>query len=373
MQLELSNHRAADGFQPWLNMDKLLSLLRRGSPLSSTTEQLRLLQARPGQLDFGSALAVHQLPSLRAHGIQILQVNLGKVCNQTCRHCHVDAGPDRREQMSRETMAACLRALDSGRIPTLDITGGAPEMHPDFCWLVTSARSLDRHVIDRSNLTILLSPGFEHLPEFLASHRVEIVASLPCYLRENTDCQRGDGVFDKSIEALRLLNSLGYGQPDSGLTLNLVYNPLGPSLPPPQETLEADYHRELAARYEVAFNRLYTITNMPISRFLDDLSATGRLDEYMQLLIDSYNPAAVSGLMCRTMLSVGWDGRLYDCDFNQMLELGLSPDQPQIIDEFDAYRLADRDVVVGQHCFSCTAGAGSSCQGAIAGDSRGAM
>jgi radical SAM/Cys-rich protein len=343
-----------------------LSLLRQGNPLSDPAAQLRLLQLSDSQLRFAHALANDCLAPLRSQGIHVLQVNLGKLCNQTCRHCHVDAGPDRREVMTRETMAACLRALEQGRIPTLDITGGAPEMNPDFCWLVPSARSLGCHVIDRCNLTILTSAGFEHLPEFLANQQVEIVASLPCYLRENVDAQRGDGVFEKSIGAMRQLNALGYGQPDSGLLLNLVYNPLGPTLPPSQEKLETDYHRELVDRYGVVFNRLYTITNMPISRFLDDLSASDRLGEYMQLLIDSYSPAAVAGLMCRTMLSIGWDGRLYDCDFNQMLELGLTDGLPRSIHEFDAELLHRRAIVVGQHCFGCTAGAGSSCQGAIA-------
>jgi radical SAM/Cys-rich protein len=268
--------------------------------------------------------------------------------------------------MSRDTAAACLDVLARCGIPTVDITGGAPEMNPHFRWLVEESRRLGRRVIDRSNLTILTAPGFDDLPEFLAANRVEVVASLPCYLEENCDRQRGGGVFAKSIEALRRLNSLGYGAAEGGLELTLVYNPVGPTLPPPQESLEADYRRELAARYSVVFNRLITITNMPISRFLADLLAAGRYDEYMQKLTDAFNPATIDGLMCRTTLSVDWQGRLYDCDFNQMLELGTQSDVPQTIHDFDFDKLARRRIVTGNHCFGCTAGAGSGCQGQIA-------
>jgi radical SAM/Cys-rich protein len=238
-------------------------------------------------------------------------------------------------------------------------------MNPHFRWLVAEARSLGRQVIDRCNLTILLAPGYEDLPDFLARHRVEVVASLPCYLPSNTDAQRGQGVYEKSIAALRRLNAVGYGRPDSGLVLTLVYNPVGPSLPPPQAGLEADYRRELRARHGVEFNRLYTITNMPISRFLDDLLQTGRLEQYLQKLVAAYNPAAAAGVMCRTTLSVGWDGRLYDCDFNQMLDLELATGLPQHIPDFDPTRLANRRIVTGPHCYGCTAGSGSGCQGAI--------
>jgi radical SAM/Cys-rich protein len=267
--------------------------------------------------------------------------------------------------MSRETAEACIRALAATDIPTLDITGGAPEMNPNFRFLVEEARKLGRHVIDRCNLTILIAPGFDDLPEFLARHRVEIVASLPCYLEENCDRQRGDGVFQRSIKALEQLNELGYGRPESGLILTLVYNPVGPSLPPSQATLEADYRRELHARYGVEFTRLYTITNMPISRFLDDLLRTGKYDTYMETLVEAFNPAAVDGLMCRTMISVDWEGRLFDCDFNQMLDLPVAAQAPQTIHDFDLIRLAGRRIATGQHCFGCTAGAGSSCQGSV--------
>jgi radical SAM/Cys-rich protein len=240
-------------------------------------------------------------------------------------------------------------------------------MNPHFRWLVEEARALGRRVIDRCNLTILLAPRFEDLPDFLARHRVEVVASLPCYSPENTDRQRGDGVFEKSIEALRWLNAVGYGRPGSDLALTLVYNPAGPSLPPPQPALEAAYRDQLATRHGVVFTRLFAITNLPISRFLDDLLASGRLDAYQQELVAAYNPAAAAGVMCRTTLSVGWDGALYDCDFNQMLELGLVGGPPRHIRDFDPASLAARRVATGQHCYGCTAGSGSGCGGAILG------
>jgi radical SAM/Cys-rich protein len=267
--------------------------------------------------------------------------------------------------MSRETLAECLRVLERTDIPTVDITGGAPELNPHFRLFVCEVRKLGRHVIDRCNLTVLVTGGQEDLPEFFARESVEVIASLPCYLEENVDAQRGEGVFERSITALRRLNACGYGQPDSGLVLNLVYNPLGPSLPPPQEKLEADYRRELRARYGVVFNRLYTITNMPISRFLDDLLRRGQYETYLEKLVAAFNPAAAAGVMCRTTLSVDWQGKLYDCDFNQMLDLGLLPDLPQYIRDFDAALLSARRIVTGRHCYGCTAGAGSSCQGAV--------
>jgi radical SAM/Cys-rich protein len=342
----------------------LPTLLRQNHPLAEPAQQLRLL-AGGTHPPFEQTLTRTGLTPLRADGIQVLQVNVGKLCNQTCRHCHVDAGPERREVMSRETMLLCLDVLSRADIATLDITGGAPEMNPHFRWLVAEARKQGRHVIDRCNLTILLAPGYDDVPEFLAEKRVEIVASLPCYSPENTDAQRGDGVFDKSIAALRRLNALGYGRTDSGLILTLVYNPLGPNLPPPQAGLEAAYRRELANRYGIVFNRLYTITNMPISRFLEDLTRAGRHEEYLAKLIAAYNPEAVEGVMCRTTLSVGWDGRLYDCDFNQMLELDLAAGLPRHIRDFDAAALSRRAIVTAPHCYGCTAGSGSGCQGAI--------
>jgi radical SAM/Cys-rich protein len=341
-----------------------LTLLRQGSPLGDPANQRRILGNDPHR-PFEQALADSGLWPLRATGIQVLQVNVGKLCNQTCCHCHVDAGPDRREVMDRETMQLCLDVLAKTNIPTLDVTGGAPEMNPHFRWLVEQARGLGRHVIDRCNLTILLAPHFDDLPEFLARHRVEVVASLPCYLPANTDRQRGEGVFEKSITALRRLNQAGYGRPDSELVLTLVYNPVGPSLPPAQAPLEETYRRELSARYGVTFNRLFTITNMPISRFLDDLIRAGRYAEYMAKLVAAFNSAAAAGVMCRATLSVGWDGRLYDCDFNQMLDLELAPGMPRYVRNFDPELLSGRPIMTGQHCYGCTAGCGSGCQGAI--------
>jgi len=342
-----------------------VSLQRQGNPLSRASAQLDVLATGGRHEPFARALAARGLEPLRADGIEVLQVNLGKLCNQTCRHCHVDAGPDRRELMTRDTMQACLDLLAAAKVSTLDITGGAPEMNPHFRWFVTEAVRLGGRVIDRCNLTILMAPGYTDLPEFLAEHRVEVVASLPCYLAENADAQRGAGVFDRSIAALRRLNALGYGRDGGDLPLTLVYNPVGPTLPPAQPALEAAYRRELKARHGVEFTRLYTITNMPISRFLDDLVRTGRFDDYMDTLVSAFNPAAVAGVMCRTTLSVGWDGGLYDCDFNQMLELGLAPGLPRHVREVDPKAIGRRLIVTGPHCFGCTAGGGSSCQGTI--------
>lgn len=343
-----------------------ITLLREGNPLASAARQVELLE-RSAVKPFDRSLADDRLAPLTASEIRVLQVNVGRLCNQTCRHCHVDAGPERREIMSRETLVACLDVLARTAIPVVDITGGAPEMNPHFRWFVAEVRRLGRHVIDRCNLTILTSPGYEDLAAFLAEHQVEIIASLPCYLEQNTDAQRGAGVFERSIAALRRLNALGYGQIGSPLLLNLVYNPLGPSLPPPQAQLEEAYRRELQERYGVAFHRLYTITNMPISRFLDDLLRQGRFEAYMEKLVASYSVRAVEGLMCRTTLSVDWQGRLFDCDFNQMLDLPLAPELPRTIHEFDTSRLEHRPIVTGRHCYGCTAGAGSSCQGSLVG------
>jgi radical SAM/Cys-rich protein len=341
------------------------TLFRRGHPLSEPSRQLAVLASSGRHKPFARTVAECGLAPLRATGIAVLQINVGKTCNQTCRHCHVDAGPDRREAMSRETMQECLDAVARAGIPAVDITGGAPELNPHFRWLVREARRLGAHVIDRCNLTILLAPGSQDLPEFLARERVEVVASLPCYLAENTDTQRGAGVFDRSIAALRRLNELGYGRPGSGLTLTLVFNPLGPKLPPDQAGLEAAYRRELGSRYGVEFSRLFTIANMPISRFLADLVRSGQYERYMETLVTAFNPAAVAGLMCRTTLSVGWDGRLFDCDFNQMLDLEAAAGQPRRIRDFDLASLRRRPIVTHQHCYGCAAGSGSGCQGAI--------
>lgn len=342
-----------------------LSLLRRGHPLAEPRRQVEVLENGPA-VPFSRTLEDHGWAALRARGIEVLQVNVGKVCNQTCTHCHVDAGPDRRESMSRDTFVACLEVVEKHGIPTVDITGGAPELNPHFRWFVVEVRRLGRKVLDRCNLTVLLTPHQEDLPGFLAAQQVEVIASLPCYLEENTDRQRGEGVYAKSIEALRRLNAAGYGQPGSALQLTLVFNPGGPSLPPDQETLEAAYRKELFERHGVVFHRLIALANMPISRFLDDLVATGRYEAYMGKLAAAFNLQAVAGLMCRTTVSVGWDGRLYDCDFNQMLELATGPGFPRHIREFSA-ALAERPIAIGQHCYGCTAGAGSGCGGAIVG------
>ena len=303
---------------------------------------------------------------LRAAGVESLQVNVGKLCNQTCLHCHVDAGPTRTEIMTRETAEQVVDVLHRYDVPTVDITGGAPELNPNFDYLVTEARALGRHVIDRCNLTVFFVEGRQYLPEFLREHQVEVTASLPCYTEENVEKQRGKGVFTKSIEALRLLNQLGYGQPGTNLRLNLVYNPLGPYLPGPQDSLERAYRQHLGEEHGVVFNHLYTLTNMPISRFLAHLNRSGNYERYMELLVEKFNPSTLDGLMCRSLVSVGWNGTLYDCDFNQMLALPMDHGLPNHIRDFDAVILARREVRTGQHCYGCTAGSGSSCMGSLA-------
>ena len=315
--------------------------------------------------DFGERLAAHGLALGRAARVEVLQLNVGKLCNQACKHCHVDASPRRTEVMSAETTEAVLAAVRLHRFPVVDITGGAPEINPHFRRLVREARAAGARVMVRHNLTVMFEPGQEDLPEFFRDHAVEVVSSLPYFLAQQTDAQRGPGVFEKSIEALRRLNAAGYGAEDGGLLLNLVYNPVGAFLPPAQGSIEADFKRELWKRHGVAFNRLYTITNMPISRFLEYLRRSGNEERYMRKLVESFNPAAVEGLMCRTTLSVDWTGRLYDCDFNQMLDLRVAADLPRHISEFDPARFAAARVATGPHCFGCTAGGGSSCGGAV--------
>jgi len=342
-----------------------LSLLARSNPLASTGEQLRLLATTDACPPFESLMKTAGLSPLHATGITVFQINVGKLCNQTCRHCHVDAGPDRQEIMTRETAELCVKALARTDIPTLDITGGAPELNPNFRWLVEQGRALGRHVMDRCNLSVLLLPSQADLAEFLAQHQVEVIASLPYYRPSQTDAQRGEGVFEKSICALQQLNRLGYGVEGSGLTLNLVHNPVGAFLPPKQEAIEAQFHRELKRSHGVVFNHLYTITNMPISRFLEFLIESGNYDDYMERLANAFNPTAAAGVMCRYTLSVGWDGTLYDCDFNQMLDLPVNHGTPQHIRDFDPARLHSRRIVTGNHCYGCTAGAGSSCGGAV--------
>jgi len=304
---------------------------------------------------------------LKASGIEIFQVNIGKMCNQVCRHCHVDAGPDRKEIMTRETMLLCLEVLANSGIQTVDITGGAPELNPDFRWFVEEISKLEKHIIVRCNLTIILAnKRFHDLPEFFRKHRVEVVSSLPGFPRDRTDRQRGDGVFDDSIKALQLLNAVGYGMEDTDLQLNLVYNPAGAFLPPSQQTLETEYKTELSKNFGIHFNNLYTITNMPISRYLDYLLSSGNYDKYMEKLIAAFNPAAVENVMCRNSVSVGWDGYLYDCDFNQMLDIPVSTIGSQHIRDFDLNIINNRNIEINQHCYGCTAGAGSSCGGTVA-------
>lgn len=310
---------------------------------------------------FASTLAGHRL-SLRRSRTEILQINVGKLCNLTCTHCHVNAGPKRREIMTRETVDRIISWLAATDIPTVDLTGGAPEMLPDFRHLITCLRQLDRRIIDRCNLTILLEPGYEDVAEFLAANQVEIVASMPCYSPENVNAQRGDGVFDASIKALQQLNALGYG---TRLPLDLVYNPLGANLPGPQAELEADYKRELSGHFGILFHHLFTITNLPVSRFASYLRHNGQYESYMELLVQAFNPATVAGLMCRNTISVGWQGEVYDCDFNQQLGLQWKNGKPLFLWDIDAATLDNRAIATGGHCFGCTAGAGSSCGGAV--------
>jgi len=304
---------------------------------------------------------------LQRRTIDTLQVNMGRYCNLACIHCHVESGPTRTEMMSAETVDAVLRFLANSNIPTLDITGGAPELHADFDHLVASARQLGRRVMDRCNLTVIFEPGKEYLPEFLRDHEVELVCSLPCYSRENVDKQRGKGTFDASIRALQRFNELGYGQPGSGLILNLVYNPVGPHLPPPQEKLEQDYKDILKEQFGIVFNHLYCLANMPITRYATHLRLRGEYDRYLELLETHFNNATLDQVMCRNLISIGWDGSVYDCDFNQVLDLPMTgaAGERLNIDSLALDQVINRPIVVGDHCYACTAGAGSSCGGSL--------
>ena len=348
-------------------------MLQRGSPLASPARQLADLQAIdlshldiPSQFD--AALARHRWHPLKPGQLDIFQINIGKLCNMTCRHCHVDAGPDRtRENMDRATIDACLAALDRTTAHTVDITGGAPELNPHFRYLVDECSHRGKHIIDRCNLTVLLLPGKEDLPEWMAERGVEVVCSLPHYRKRNTDTQRGDGTYEKSILALKRLNEAGYGRGNPRQRLTLMTNPVGAFLAGNQARAEAEWKRGLERNHGITFDRLISLNNMPISRFLEWLEASGNLQAYMELLVNSFNPGAIAGLMCRNTLSIGWDGRLFDCDFNQMLDLELQlpdGDRPHISTvDFDT--LGEREIAIDRHCFGCTAGAGSSCGGAI--------
>jgi radical SAM/Cys-rich protein len=339
------------------------SLAHRRLPLAQPRVQLAHIEEVSLDHEFDALLEQHGFWPLKPTRISTLQINLGRVCNMTCVHCHVDAGPDRREAMSRDTLESCLQVIASNDIPTVDITGGAPEFHPEFRWLVEQARALGRKVIDRCNLTILEYPAYRDLPAFFAQHEVELVCSLPHYRSLLTDRQRGEGTFERSLSALRRLNDVGYGKAGSGLRLVLVANPVGAFLPAAQASLEREWKRELFRLYGVSFDSLYCMTNMPIARYLEWLLQTGNLESYLQRLAAAFNPAAAASVMCRTTLSVGWDGRLHDCDFNQMLDLGVEAEAPEHIDVFDRAALEARSIVVRRHCFGCTAGAGSSCGG----------
>ena len=350
---ELAADLAADRASPRAAQ----SLRRRAAPLAAPAEQLRLLGSLPLRAEFG-ALAEGLAPAQ----LEIFQVNLGKLCNMTCRHCHVDAGPDRSDAMMDDaTVDLVIQSIRASAAHTVDLTGGAPELHPRFKDLVQAARGAGKHVMDRCNLTVLLLPRNAGLVDWLAKRQVEVVASLPHWRRPNTDAQRGDGVFERSVRALRILNAAGYGKGDPRRRLTLVSNPAGAFLGAAQAAAEREWREGLRKGFGISFDRLFVLNNMPISRFLEWLQASGNLEAYMERLVNAYNPGAIAGLMCRNTLSVGWDGRLYDCDFNQMLE--LSPAASAHIRDFDEAAWRRRDIVTARHCFGCTAGAGSSCGG----------
>jgi len=348
------------------------SLKALAHSLSDAEEQIAVLESNTEKYPaFEKKLSEIDLLPLKPTGTEIFQINMGKMCNQVCAHCHVDAGPDRKEIMTRETMQQCLDVLaNNPSLKTVDLTGGAPEMNPEFRWFVTEIKKVNKdiHIIVRCNLTIIrANKKYYDLPEFYKEHNIEVVSSLPFYTSDRTDKQRGNGVFKDSIKALQMLNEVGYGLEGSGLMLNLVYNPAGAFLPPSQEALELEYKTELRKRFEIEFNHLFAITNLPISRFLDYLLVSGNYEEYMAKLIDAFNPEAARGVMCRNTVSIGWDGYLYDCDFNQMLELKVACEKnKQHIADFDLKALDSRDIILGQHCYGCTAGAGSSCGGEVA-------
>lgn len=347
------------------------SLKARGSALSSTFYQLEVLS--------NAVLEPVDIPTfkerIKENGwtegispskVEVLQINIGKLCNQTCNHCHVDAGPDKKEEnMDKDTLELCLKLIKDYKISKVDITGGAPEMNPHFRWFVKACRTVDCHVMVRCNLTIIMAnPKYRDLPDFFKDNQVQVISSLPYFSKKRTDSQRGDGVFEDSIKALQLLNEVGYGQPDTGLILDLVYNPSGSFLPGPQDELEAEFKRQLGRKYQITFNTLYAITNLPISRFLDYLIESENYKDYMIALSNAYNPNTLESLMCRSTLSISWDGYIHDCDFNQMLDLKSDVKNTHIRD-LDMHELLERKIIVNQHCYGCTAGAGSSCGGEI--------
>lgn len=344
------------------------SLHARQAPLADTGYQLAVLtqaEAAGAHLPaFAHKLRESGLLPLRPTGLAVMQINVGKMCNQVCRHCHVDAGPDRTEIMTRETMQLCLDALAQTDVSVVDLTGGAPEMNPDFRWLVEQISALGREIIVRCNLTIIVANKKYHdLPEFFAQHRVRVVSSLPHFSAGRTDAQRGEGVFERSIRALKMLNAVGYGVEGSGLSLDLVYNPSGAFMPGNQASLERDFKQRLGREHGITFNNLLAITNLPVSRFMEYLLESGNYESYMEKLVMAYNPVAAASVMCRSTLSIGWDGQLYDCDFNQQLELLVAANAPRHIRDFNEVALHNRNIVINQHCYGCTAGAGSSCGG----------
>ena len=347
------------------------SLKAQGHILADTNQQIAVLQN--DNTDHGYTLIPFQqkmegegLYPFYATGVEIFQVNIGKMCNQVCKHCHVDAGPDRKEIMTRETMQLCLGVLSHSGIKTVDLTGGAPEMNPDFRWFVEEIKKLGKHIIVRCNLTIIVAnKKYNDLPEFYKEHSIEIASSLPFYTAERTDRQRGDGVFEDSLRALGMLNAVGYGKEGSGLVLNLVYNPAGAFLPPNQSALEKEYKMALQSQFGIQFNNLFAITNMPISRYLNYLLESGNYEKYMEKLTAAFNPVAARQVMCRNTISVGWDGYLYDCDFNQMLNMKVKCSASRHVADFNIDLLNKREIIVNQHCFGCTAGGGSSCGGTV--------
>jgi radical SAM/Cys-rich protein len=346
------------------------SLKAQNSFLANAAEQVEIIEhgqtADFSLVPFQQKLEQSNLFPLKPTQPEIFQMNIGKMCNQTCRHCHVDAGPDRKEIMTQETMQQCIEVLKNNpEFKTVDITGGAPELNPNFRWFVEELTKLHRHVIVRCNLTIILAnKNYYDLPHFYKKHNIEVISSLPFYSKDRTDRQRGNGVFDDSIKALQMLNEVGYGKDETGLVLNLVYNPAGAFLPPSQKALERDYKETLKINFGIVFNNLFVITNMPISRYLEYLLNSGNYESYMEKLVRAYNPVAAANVMCRNTLSVGWDGYLYDCDFNQMLELKVNCNSKHVTD-LHVETLNNREIIVGQHCYGCTAGSGSSCGGAI--------
>ena len=350
---------------------KTQSLHKRESELAIANKQLEFLSNgifADGELPtFAKKIKETSQFPLKPKKLEILQINVGYMCNQVCEHCHVDAGPDRKEIMTRETMTQCLEVIKNTGAHTLDLTGGAPEMNPDFRWFVEEASKAGiKDFIVRSNLTIIVANKKYHdLPEFFKKHNVHVVSSMPHWTKGKTDKQRGDGVFDASIKALKMLNDVGYGKPGSDLKLDLVYNPSGAFLPSDQEGLEKDFKKVLSEEFDIQFHNLFAITNLPISRFLDYLIASDNYEDYMYSLVEAFNPSAVSNVMCTNTLSVSWDGWLYDCDFNQMLELKVAS-KVKHISEYNEAILNDRNIIISQHCYGCTAGAGSSCPGAVA-------